>query len=416
MSEMAMEKLAEGGVRSAPREDPTLRVALLLSTEYFEDFYGRGLGLERAEYLSSYRNDWSWDWCTMLRRAGVQCSIYVPTLGPAEHVMTADGFEVRFLPLSSFSRPWRRFPFLARSPVGRYAMQAANTRAFLPALRAGLAEDRIDVLCVQEYWTARFDILARRLATPVVAVDQGVPDRHELKLLKRRAFARSAGVVVQTNEERRKVAAYGGRVVRIPNAVDTDTFSPGPAAELAPSPTIVCVGRLHDAQKRLSDVVRALPRLPANWRLEIAGTGPDRPMLEVLAQELGVADQIRYLGFVSDPHELCRLYRRATVFALPSAWEGLPMVLLEAMSCGTPVVGSDIAAIAEVIEPAHTGLLVATGDHEELARALLQAREERETLGRAARERILATYDQAVVGPRLTELLASAARRSLTAR
>ena len=96
-------------------------------------------------------------------------------------------------------------------------------------------------------------------------------------------------------------------------------------------------------------------------------------MLERLAAELGIADRVQYLGFVSRGSEVRDLYRRAAVLALPSAYEGLPMVLLEAMSCGTPVVGSEIAAIAEVIDHGRTGLLVPVGAPDRLAAALRDA-------------------------------------------
>jgi glycosyltransferase involved in cell wall biosynthesis len=384
-----------------------MRVALLLSTLYFEDFYGTGLGLTREHYLAAYRNDWSWDWCQMLAQEGVDAYIYVPTTEHAERVRTPDGYSVRFLPLGGAAKPWVRFPMLSRTPVGRYVGQAANAAAFVRPLRAALANDLIDVLCVQEYWTARFDVLARAVGCPVVALDQGLPDRHEIKLLKRGAFERSSGTVVQTQRQAAKVGRYGGEAQRIPNAVDTTLFSPGDHID-DEHPTILCVGRLHDAQKRLSDVIRALALLPPQWHLEIAGSGPDRDMLERLAGELGVADRVRCLGFVSRGSELRDLYRRATVLALPSAYEGLPMVLLEAMSCGTAVVGSEIAAIAEVIDNGRTGLLVPVGAPERLAAALRAAVGRRVELGAAARSEILTNYDQAVVAPRLVAALRAA--------
>ena len=225
---------------------------------------------------------------------------------------------------------------LQRTPVGRYVGQTANAAAMLQALRSALIEDRVDVLCVQEYWTARLDLIVRALHTPVVAVDQGLPDRHEIKMFKRGSFRRTSGVVVQTEREAAKVGRYGGQARRIPNAVDVEFFHPDSEEPRRAEPVVLCVGRLHDAQKRLSDVIRALALLPDTWRLQIAGNGPDRPMLERLSDELALHGRVEYLGFVSDSTELRDLYRSASVVALPSAYEGLPMVLLEAMSCGTP--------------------------------------------------------------------------------
>jgi glycosyltransferase involved in cell wall biosynthesis len=268
------------------------------------------------------------------------------------------------------------------------------------------------VLCVQEYWTARFDVLTRALGpgTPVVAVDQGLPDRREIKILKRGSFRRCARAIVQTRHEGDKVARYGAYAQRIPNAVDARVFSPPPEGERRDKPVILFVGRLHDAQKRISDVVRALALLPGDWRLEIAGSGPDRSVLEALAGELRVQDRVSYLGFVSDSLRLRDLYRSASVLALPSKYEGLPVVLLEAMSCATPVVGSDIPAIAEVIEPGRSGLLVPVGEPPHLAAALRDAVAQGAKLGRGARETILATYDQAVVGSQLVDLLRGVAQ------
>jgi len=390
-----------------------LRVALLLSTSHFEDFYGDGLGLTRCAYLGTYRNDWSWDWCRMLAQEGVEATIYVGTTLDGDRVVTEDGYRVRFLPLSPIASPWIRFRWFGRTPVGRYAAQVANAAAMLPSLRRALAEDEVDVLCVQEYWTGRLDVLVRTMRTPIVAVDQGLPDRREIKFLKRASLRRTAGVVVQTSREAAKVGRYGGDARRIPNAVDADFFQPGEARGADSDPIILCVSRLHDAQKRLSDVLKAVARLGNGWQVHIAGSGPDRAMLERLSNELEISSQVSYLGFVTDSTQLRELYRQASVVALPSAYEGLPMVLLEAMSCATPVIGSDIPAIAEVVEDGRTGLLTPVGDPRRLAEALTEAVARRSELGSAARESILTDYDQAVVGPRLAEMLRSARSRGL---
>lgn len=385
-----------------------MRIALLLSTLRFEDFYGTSLGLSRSEYLDWYRNDWSWDWCQMLVQEGHGACIYIPTSNAGECVDTPDGVTIRFLPLGGVVKPWLRYPLLRRGPVGRYVEQAVNASAFLRPLRLGLVADGIDVLCVQEYWTARFDVIVRSLDHPVLAVDQGLPDRREIKMLKRGSFRRCAGAIVQTENEAAKVARYGGAAERIPNAVDTGFFCPRQFQEGSHRPTVLFVGRLHEGQKRVSDVLHALAMLPAQWRLEIAGSGPDRGRLEALAAELGISDRVEFLGFVADPATLRDLYRRASVLTLPSAYEGLPMVLLEAMSCATPVVGSDISAIAEVIDNDRTGLLVPVAAPDRLASALQRAAERAALLGPAARAEVLACYDQATVRPDLVHILSAA--------
>ncbi len=403
-------RVARAGVGDArPLNSGRLRVAVLLSTRFFEDFYGREVGITGADYLESYRNDWSWDWCALLHEQGIDARIYVASLDESGATRTADGFGVRFLSVGRSYWPWVRFPVLERSPLGRFVGQAANAAAFLRPLQAALADDRIDVLCVQEYWTARFDVLARALSVPIVAVDQGLPDRHEVKLLKRGSFARASRVIVQTAAEAVKVATRGGSAVQIPNAVDAELFSPAPARVSAVPPSVLCTGRLHDAQKRTSDLIKALVLLPPDWSLDVVGTGPDQQALQSLARQAGVVERVRFHGFVGSKQRLRDLYRTCGVFALPSAYEGLPMGLLEAMACGAAVVGSDIAAIASVVDPRVNGLLTPVGRPDRLAAALLEAFTRRDELGAGARAVVESRFSRAAVGPTLASCFREAA-------
>jgi glycosyltransferase involved in cell wall biosynthesis len=388
-----------------------LRAALLLSTEHFEDFYGTDLGLTVDEYLDSYRNDWSWDWCRAIRAQGEEALIYVPSLKEAGRRATPEGVSVRFLPVGPLYAPWRRMPLLKRSPPGRYVAQAANATAFLPGLREALDADEVDVLLIQEYWTARFDLLAARLRVPILAVDQGLPDRREVKLLKRRMFPRAQRVLTQTTIEREKVAAYGATVERLPNGVDTERWSPGPRDAARSPRTVLTVARLLDRQKRISDLIAAIALLGGDWRLRILGSGPDEATLRAHALRLGAQARVTFLGFTLDQARVRDECRACSVFALPSAYEGLPMALLEAMSCATAVVGSDIPAIAEVITDGRDGLLAPVGDPERLAGRIQEADERRVELGAAARETIELWYSQSVMGRRLVEVMEAAVTR-----
>jgi glycosyltransferase involved in cell wall biosynthesis len=388
---------------------PRLRVALLLGTEHFEGFYGGQLGLTPEAYVEGYRNDWSWDYAKMLRDHGVDPAIYVVSSANGGRRETPDGFAVRFLTLSLLYRPYLRLPVLRRSPPARYLSQVVNAHAFLPGLQRALVADRVQVLLVQEYWTGRFDVLMRRIAIPKLAIDQGLPDRREIKVFKRRTLKRAFRVITQTSVERDKVSRYGGHGERIPNAVDAGTFVPPPAGARRDDHVVLTVARLLDVQKRISDLIRALAILPPPWRLRLLGNGPDEAMLRRLADEEGVADRVEFLGFARDKSVVREHLSRCTVFALPSAYEGLPMALLEAMCCGAAVVASNIPACAEVVTDGEDGLLVGVGEPRRLAEKITQCAARADELGSGARRTIEQRYAQTVVGERVATLVREAA-------
>ena len=389
----------------------SLRVALLLSTSHFEDFYGHSLGLSRHDYVEAYRNDWSWDWCRMLALEGVEANIYVATTSAGEQVTTEDWLP-RAVPRSERSRQAVAplIPLLRRTPVGRWVdRQAANAGAMLRSLRSALIADGVDVLCVQEYWTARLDLLVRAVELPVVAIDQGLPDRHEVKLLKRGSFTRTAGVVVQTEREAAKIARYGGDARRIPNAVDTGIFCPG-ARRLHPSrprgPVRRKASRGSEEGVGRDPRARATPRdvAPADRR-RVARLGDAR------APRLRAGDR-RARGL-----SRLRLRRREAPRALSSRERARAAVRVR----GSP----DGAARGDELRDAgrrerhprdrrghraRTHRTARPGRRSEsLGRGAVGGRSApRHQLGSAARASILANYDQAVVGPRLAQMLLEA--------
>jgi glycosyltransferase involved in cell wall biosynthesis len=382
-----------------------------LSAESFEQFFEGELSLDAESFVAGYRNDWSWGYCRALAARGIDPVVYVASTRRSGLERTPDGFAVRFLPIGRAYEPWVRVPALKRSPPGRFVAQGVNAATLLAPLRRGMDEDDVDVLFVQEYWTGRYDLLASRLDVPLIAVDQGMNDRREVKLLKRRTLQRAAWVITQTGAESEKVRRYGGRAVTVPNGIDTDHFAPAPDAEREPG-LIVCAARLDDSQKRQSDLIRALALLDEPWRLELIGTGPDEARLRELARELGVGGRVTFTGFLHDKDAVRASFRRCSVFALVSAFEGLPLALLEAMSCGSPAVGSDIPAIAEVIEDGVSGSIVPQGSPERIAEAIAAVGARSEQYSQAARKSIVRRFGAERMGEELERLVRDARSRA----
>jgi len=134
-------------------------------------------------------------------------------------------------------------------------------------------------------------------------------------------------------------------------------------------PVILAAGRLT-AQKDYSMLIRAFARVrqvrPA--RLMILGEGEDRPILEELARQLGVEQDVSLPGFVMNPYPYMA---HAALFVLSSRWEGLPTVLVEALYCGAPLIATDCpSGPREILRDGQYGQLVPVGDDIFLARAI----------------------------------------------
>ncbi|WP_367044746.1 glycosyltransferase [Streptomyces sp. Je 1-332] len=184
----------------------------------------------------------------------------------------------------------------------------------------------------------------------------------------------------------------------IPNGVDVERFRPEAAQSARTAlglsqrePLVVCVGRLC-RQKGQDVLLRAwaavAERMPLA-RLALVGDGPDAAGLREQAPA-----SVRFVGDVQDA---APWYRAADLVVLPSRWEGMALVPLEAMACARPVVVTDVDGARESLPP---GLaphgLVPPEDPEALARALLQLLGDpplRESLGRAAHRHVLNTHD-----------------------
>jgi len=136
----------------------------------------------------------------------------------------------------------------------------------------------------------------------------------------------------------------------IPNYVDTSLFSPGKSKDFSPK-RIIFIGRL-EKEKNLYSLLEATKELDVE--LIVIGSGSESEGLKTLADRSDLP--VRFLGTV--PHNsLPGLLRSAGVFILASHYEGNPKVLLEAMACGTPVIGADSPGIRELIDDGVTGLL-----------------------------------------------------------
>ena len=159
----------------------------------------------------------------------------------------------------------------------------------------------------------------------------------------------------------------------------------------------LAVGRL-DVQKDYSNLLHAMSRLPANSVLLIAGDGPLRQLATQLVTDLGLSSRVRFLGIRKD---VAKLMTAADAYVMSSAWEGLPMALLEAAASDLPLVATDVGGNREIICEGVSGFLVPAKDSAALAETMLKmerlSEDSRRAMGVAGRAHVSKHYSLSAV-------------------
>ncbi len=304
---------------------------------------------------------------------------------------------------------------MQRMPLTTKWSFAAN----IPKLSAAVRSHRPDLVHLHGQFAGSLGQLALQVAGrprsvysvqwPSYLDDGGRWSRLRNHAAERVSCAGAAAVVAVSEHDRRELVARKlcnpDRLSVIYNAYFITGTAQGDATPKH-DPVVGFVGRLVD-QKGVEFLVRAAPLVLAvlpTTRFVIVGDGPERERLERLAEELHVAAAVEFAGY--DPEPAKRM-RSMTVLAVPSVYEPLGMVALEAMAIGVPVVGSAVGGIPEAVEAERTGLLVPPGDPAELAKALLRILESpalAAEMGAAGRERARRVFSPEVIAAQYATL------------
>jgi glycosyltransferase involved in cell wall biosynthesis len=196
----------------------------------------------------------------------------------------------------------------------------------------------------------------------------------------------------------------------IPNGIDTEQFSPPERRSHKTNTRLITVARLLE-RKGIHTILEACAKptvLPIE--LQIIGTGPYEGELRELVDNLGLADRVKFLGYVPN-EELPRHYRRSDIFVLPSATESFGLVFAEAMSCGLPIVASNVGGIPETVRDGIDGLLCPPDDPVSLREniiKLMSSAGTREDISHSQRQRILKYYPWENIAARYAAVYRSA--------
>lgn len=278
-------------------------------------------------------------------------------------------------------------------------LSPSGVRAFADFCR----EQRVDIVHSHGYKPDLYALLGRKrggyrlLATPHGWGHDRTPQEVLYEAVDRLVFPFCDGVAPLSDDLLASVWRFPflHPVTRlIVNGTDTGEVEEAPPSPLpggCPEDAFVVgyVGQLIP-RKGIDTLLSALAMLPADgWHCLIAGDGPERQRLAARAAALGLAEKVSFLGFRADR---LGLMKRMGLFVLPSAKEGIPRVMMEAMAGAVPCAGSDIPGIRDLVRPGRTGWLFPHGDAAALAEVIQAAMADparARAVAEAGRQRVL---------------------------
>ncbi len=297
---------------------------------------------------------------------------------PVHHLGKRPGLDVRMV--SALARVMRRFrPAIVHthSYVLRYALPARWWSG------AGLVVHTVHNLAPRE--GGRLGTWIHRLGMRAGVRSVAVSDRVAQSFLE--CYGRPPDAVIPNGIDAARFAAAGGGWKRGHGFAQDDCL-------------VVSAARL-EPQKNPLGLIRAFAAAlgaDPRWHLLLAGDGSLRRQAEECAGALGIAARVHFLGVRTD---LDALLPECDVFALASAWEGMPMAVIEAMAAGLPVAATAVGGVPQLVEHEASGLLVPPGDTAALADALARLARDpgrRQEFARAARERAATFGSDRMIG------------------
>lgn len=354
-----------------------------------------------------------WGLAQALNRQGASVKVIAAHVPLAKTHEVIDGIDV------NRTRYWwpERYQLLRKDVGGlpvtlrRYRLARLQLPALLLAQALSIIRFSGGCDIVHAHWTIAglAALMGRHVHNrPVVLTVQGsdilqVPKLPFGSAFSRQVLRRCTKVTTLSHallDEIRRLGIGNNHAVIIPNGVDIDYFTIGPQNQSMREPIVLFVGSLI-RRKGVYPLIEAAAIFLAthpDHRLVVIGDGPEKDKMQALATNLGVRNRIDFLGFL--PTESVRSWlQRARLLVLPSSEEGQGVVLLEALACGTPVVGSNVGGIADVIVDG-VGSLVSVDQPTELAASIssfLDNGKSWASASQAARRRAVSVYDWNVI-------------------
>jgi glycosyltransferase involved in cell wall biosynthesis len=406
-------------------------VAFLTGGDRFEDWFDK-VGISLATFRDELTGGWLFNYIEAMQTAGIRT------------VLLFGSARVR-VPIRFVHRPTQTPVCLMPTPWASRKIRAAHDR-FLPGSKVAsslasyaatpiwhlareLRREGCDAILCQEYEHPRFDVcvaLGRSLGLPVFATYQGgreTPSRVG-RAFRRLSIRRCDGLIVAAGSEIERIQeTYGvesGRIGHIPNPMDVEGWPPidrtRARAKLGipqGSRVVVWHGHAQIRRKGLDILLDAWDLVCARYTrrkplLLLVGTG--RNTAELRRRTSGNPSILWIDRYLLDREELWRYLSAADIYCLPSRSEGFAVAPIEAMSCGLPVVATDVSGVQDLLAGGEEGggVIVPPEDPFALAMALHRLVEDDELareLGRRARRRAEQEFSLDIVGGRLRRFL-----------
>jgi len=309
-----------------------------------------------------------------------------------------DGFTIHGLPGFNFSvyGAVTEYPYLPSLPSKIVRLKPeimhAESHLFLTTVQAVKVAKKLGVLSV----VTVHGVMAKR-GKVINLAQYGYLRTFGLWL-----FKNADRIICLTKSDAQEIIGFGcpsEKIRVIPNAVDADRFRPGRERQ---ENLIVWVGRFvpEKGLKYLIKAAKIVVKESKDIEFTLVGYGPLEANIMKLAFDYGLLNDTVHFTGPLDRNQVAAILGKASIAVLPSLKEGLPLSLLEAMSCGTAVVASKIPGINEVIRNDHNAILIPPKEPELLAKSmmeLLKNKRLRENLGRNARRTVLEKYSWSVV-------------------